>query len=170
VLPCSYRPGAVNSAAGASASAVLFRGDGVVDCERALALAVLEQAMQDCRDPQYHCELSQFHESWCFLTDHAGRWAQSRELWCDIAGVEPDFYRLRALRLVDYERSLAKVRHNWAARRRASSANGAKQRQAEERRQQIVALRDQGLKSFEIAIKIKSTRRHVNKVLRESRP
>lgn len=97
----------------------LARGGEAGVTERELALAVIQQAMNDA------CELrvidrrtperepvegargavvgasgagSHSLQAWNFLTEHAGEWAQSRALWADAAGVLPAAVRDEALR------------------------------------------------------------------------
>jgi hypothetical protein len=80
--------------------------------ERELALAVIQQAMNDA------CEVRVFErrtaqpdpeagargagspslDAWAFLTESVGEWAQSRHDWADAAGVSPATVRDEALR------------------------------------------------------------------------
>lgn len=64
------------------------------DQERQLACAVINQAMIDLEQPNALNHPRDVHkakdEARRFLTDKEGRWAESRETWCNLAGIEPE--------------------------------------------------------------------------------
>lgn len=71
------------------------------DQERQLACAVINQAMIDLEQPNALSNQTDADkakdEARRFLTDEKGRWAESRETWCNLAGIEPDAVRDAAL-------------------------------------------------------------------------
>jgi len=73
--------------------------------ERALAAAVVQQAIDDAlasRNTTHVLSASvprgiDAEAARSFLTSAGGDWAMAREVWCDVAGVNPDALRDRAL-------------------------------------------------------------------------
>ncbi len=65
--------------------------------DTALAAAVIQRAVDDLSSLK---EVER-REARSFLTDEHGACAQSRKLWCDLAGFDADAVRERVLRRLD---------------------------------------------------------------------
>lgn len=78
--------------------------------ETALASAVVLQALRDLTLPfsttggSSSSTVAKFErlEAERFLLAERGEWAQAREYWCDMADIDPDVVRARALRIVGW--------------------------------------------------------------------
>lgn len=69
------------------------------DPERDLAAAILHLALVDLEDPQRlrsGDSLDVLREARLFCFSSAPDWRGWREAWCDLAGVDPDFFQRQA--------------------------------------------------------------------------
>ena len=67
-----------------------------------LAGAVLHQAMQDAasRSGRNSLTLWDVQEAQQFCFDTSGAWAEARTAWCDAAQIEPEYFRMSAVKLL----------------------------------------------------------------------
>lgn len=80
--------------------------DPMVNAEASLACAVIENALLEACAPRergrrtagFHATPAEREQSWDFCTATSGQWAQSREDWCDAAGIDPGAVRAAALK------------------------------------------------------------------------
>jgi hypothetical protein len=70
--------------------------------ERALALAVLERALSDAATDGAEGGDAQLEKerAYLFCTAPEGRWAKARNMWCDRAGLTPDYFATHARKVL----------------------------------------------------------------------
>jgi hypothetical protein len=91
---------------GVQSAGALFREAtvGICNPQLALALAVLHRALEDaCGSPR---SIVTVH-ALAFWTAKEGSWAEAREVWCDMAGIDPDAAARAAMGHVERIRAMA---------------------------------------------------------------